>query len=47
MAIMKFAPEALKNLFSKPVTTSYPAKPAEYPERSRGHIDIVIDECIA
>lgn len=47
MAIMKFAPEALKNLFLKPVTTSYPAKPAEYPERSRGHIDIVIDECIS
>ena len=46
MAIMNFIPTALKNLFKKPVTTSYPFKPAEYPERTRGHITISIDDCI-
>ena len=46
MGIMKFAPEALKNLFKPPVTTSYPFKPAEYKERTRGHIEISIDDCI-
>ena len=43
---MDFAPIALKNLFSKPATCNYPAKPAIYPERSRGHIEINIDDCI-
>lgn len=47
MSIMNFAPEALKNLFKKPVTTGYPFVPAEYPERSRGHIEISIDDCIS
>lgn len=46
MGVMKFAPETLKNLFRKPVTTAYPAVEAEYPERSRGHIEISIDDCI-
>lgn len=46
MGVMKFAPETLKNLFKKPVTTGYPAVPAVYPERSRGHVEITIDECI-
>ncbi len=46
MGVLKLAPEALKNLFRKPVTTSYPAVPFEYPEGSRGHIEITIDECI-
>lgn len=36
----------LRNLFSKPVTTSYPAVPREYPERTRGHIEIQIEDCI-
>ena len=43
---MKYAPEALLNLFRPPVTTKYPAVPYEYPEKARGHIEIVIDECI-
>ena len=47
MAVMTFAKTALKNMFSKPVTTSYPAEPAEYKERTRGHIDISIDDCIS
>lgn len=43
---MSFTSTALKNLFSKPATTAYPAVPKEYPERTRGHIEIDIDECI-
>ena len=46
MSILRYAPEALKNLFRPPVTTSYPAVPFEYPEGSRGHIEIDIDDCI-
>jgi len=45
--IMTFTGTMLKNLFSKPVTKNYPAEPAVYPERNRGHIDIRIDECIS
>lgn len=44
--IMNFTGTVLKNLFSKPVTINYPAEPMEYPERSRGHIEIDIDDCI-
>ena len=47
MSIMKFAPEALKNLFLDPVTKNYPAEEAVYPEGSRGHIEISIDDCIS
>ncbi len=43
---MSFTKTAMKNLFSKPATTSYPAVPLEYPERSRGHIEIEIETCI-
>lgn len=46
MAIMNFSFTALKNLFSKPATEKYPAAPRQYPERSRGHIEINIDDCI-
>lgn len=46
MGVMTYASEALKNLFKKPVTTEYPAKPAKYPEGARGHIEISIDDCI-
>lgn len=46
MSVLKYAPEALKNLFKPPVTTSYPFEPAEYPEGVRGHIEIEIDNCI-
>lgn len=41
-----FAPIALKNLFSKPVTTKYPEVPKEYPERTRGHVEIDVEDCI-
>ena len=46
MGIMKYAPEALKNLFLPPVTTKYPFEPAVYPEGARGHVEIAIDNCI-
>ena len=44
--IMNFTGTVLKNLFSKPVTIIYPAEPMEYPKRSRGHIEIDINDCI-
>ena len=43
---MNFSGTILKNLFSKPVTKNYPAEPAVYPERSRGHIENDFDQCI-
>lgn len=46
MSVMTFTKQALKNLFSAPATTSYPAAPAEYKERTRGHIEIKEDQCI-
>ncbi|MCR5202916.1 MAG: 4Fe-4S binding protein [Lachnospiraceae bacterium] len=44
--IMEFAKTALKNMFKEPATLNYPAEPREYPERTRGHIVIDINECI-
>ncbi|MCM1285820.1 MAG: 4Fe-4S dicluster domain-containing protein [Acetobacter sp.] len=44
--IMDFTVTALKNLFSKPATSQYPAVPKTYPEKSRGHVEINIDDCI-
>ena len=46
MGIMDFSKTALKNLFSKPATSKYPFESREYPERSRGHVEIDIDNCI-
>lgn len=46
MKLMDFTGFALKNLFSKPATKNYPEDPIVYPERSRGHIEIDIDNCI-
>lgn len=44
--LMKFARFALKNLFSKPVTKRYPFEERVYPERTRGSIQINIDDCL-
>ncbi|HIV16442.1 MAG TPA: 4Fe-4S dicluster domain-containing protein [Candidatus Alectryocaccobium stercorigallinarum] len=41
-----YAGHVLKNLFSKPATTSYPYEPAHFSERMRGHIEINAPECI-
>ena len=46
MRTMRFTRTALKNLFSKPATRPYPEQPREYPERTRGHVEIDIDTCI-
>lgn len=46
MGLMDFSKQVMKNLFSKPATTGYPFQPKEYPEASRGHIEINIDDCI-
>lgn len=46
MNVMVFAKTALKNLFSTPATKMYPQVPAQYPERTRGHVTIDIDTCI-
>lgn len=43
---MKFTKTALKNLFSAPATRPYPEQPREYPERTRGHVEIDTDLCI-
>ncbi len=45
-SIMSFTGMALKNLFSKPATIQYPEQPKVYPERTRGHVEINIDDCI-
>lgn len=44
--VMTFTKIALKNLFSKPATTGYPFEPKQYPERTRGHVEIDYDACI-
>lgn len=46
MGIMDFTKQAVKNLFSKPATSAYPFQPKVFPERSRGHVEIDIDNCI-
>lgn len=46
MSLLTFAKIAMRNLFSKPVTTNYPFEPATYPELNRGHIELDFDACI-
>jgi formate hydrogenlyase subunit 6/NADH:ubiquinone oxidoreductase subunit I len=36
----------MSSLFKKPATLMYPVIPREWQERTRGHIDIVIEDCI-
>lgn len=43
---LPFARTAIKNLFSKPYTVAYPEKPAQFPERMRGHVEIAAADCI-
>ena len=43
---LKFAGTALKNMFSKPVTTTYPEEPAVYFDRTRGHVEIDFEKCV-
>lgn len=46
MGIMKIGGKLLSNLVRKPATEDYPAKPRDYPERSRGHLEYDPDDCI-
>jgi len=43
---MTFARMAVKNLFKKPATVGYPYEPAQFHERTRGHIEIQEENCI-
>ncbi len=45
--VFAYAHSALENLFKKPATTSYPFRPAEFPERMRGHVEIHTEDCIS
>ena len=46
LKILSFASHALSNLFHKPVTRNYPFVERIYPERTRGHVDINVDDCL-
>ncbi len=46
MAVFKMAKVVLNRLFQKPATLMYPVVPREWTERTRGHIDIDVDQCI-
>ena len=43
---LAYARQAIKNLFMEPATSGYPFVPAEYPERMRGHVELVPADCI-
>ena len=36
----------MRSLFGKPATLMYPMVPREYPQSSRGHLEIAIKDCI-
>lgn len=44
--ILKFGAIALKNLFTKPATRAYPDVPARETSRTRGAVQVNIDDCI-
>ena len=46
MSIMSFSKNALKNLNSRPATLMYPYKKRVFYKRTRGHIEIGIQDCI-
>ena len=46
MAGLKIGKMVLGSLFKKPATKMYPVRPAVWMERTRGHIEIVIEDCI-
>lgn len=45
-SVLTFAKIAMRNLFSPPVTSKYPFAPAQYPQQSRGHIEVNMSKCI-
>lgn len=46
MANLKIGGMILRSLFKKPATQMYPVIPKEWKERTRGRIEIDIDDCI-
>jgi len=46
MAVLKIGKVVLKSLFKKPATLMYPIVPREWQERTRGHIEINVEDCI-
>jgi len=36
----------IRSLFGKPATLMYPMVPRDYPQSSRGHIEIAIENCV-
>jgi len=46
MANLKIGNMVLRSLFKKPATLMYPIRPREWTERTRGRIDIEIENCI-
>ena len=46
MAHLKIRNMILRSLFGEPATLMYPVKPREWKERTRGRIEIDIDNCI-
>ncbi len=44
--LSKISSMVLRSLFKKPATLMYPVVPRKWEERTRGHIGIVVDECI-
>jgi formate hydrogenlyase subunit 6/NADH:ubiquinone oxidoreductase subunit I len=46
MAILKIGKMVMGSLFKRPATLMYPMIQREWHERTRGHIDIAIEDCI-
>ncbi len=46
MSVMYFSKNAIKNLTHKPATLMYPNKKRAFFERTRGHVEIRIADCI-
>ncbi|MDR2355364.1 MAG: 4Fe-4S binding protein [Clostridiales Family XIII bacterium] len=46
MAVLKLGKMVMGSLFKKPATLMYPVIPRAWQERTRGHIEIVIEDCI-
>ena len=42
----KFGKTILRSAFKKPATLMYPVVPREWQERTRGHIGIIVEDCI-
>jgi len=46
MAYLKIGRMVLRSMTRRPATLMYPVIPREWTDRTRGHIEIDIDECI-